>query len=103
MPPRGRSRSRPDPTLAEQLRELIVDSGITFYALAESCGIDRGAISRFVAGERDLCLTSAGRIAEALGVEPLRVARGRRVTRKPGYVRDIGTRVEDSDPLAPGA
>ena len=53
--------------LASKLRKDIVESGLTHYAIGKASGVDTAVIDRFVSGERDIRLETAGRIAEALG------------------------------------
>jgi plasmid maintenance system antidote protein VapI len=43
------------------------------YALADASGVPRGTLSRFMRGERDLTLATAGKVLAALG---LRVVNG---------------------------
>jgi DNA-binding phage protein len=57
-----------DSELAEQLREAIAASGMSSYALARESGVDSGIIVRFLAGERDVTLSTASKIAAAVGV-----------------------------------
>ena len=76
------SRPRPKGTarghgLADQLREIIASRGLTAYGLGRDAGVDAGVIHRFLAGERDIRLETAGRIAAALGLRLVEVA-GRR-------------------------
>ena len=61
----GRARS----SLSEVLRRAIRGGGLTFQALAEATGVERGSISRFVRGERSLRLDMADRLAAYLGLE----------------------------------
>ena len=79
------AKPRPAISLADQLRRLIVDSGHTAGSLAKLTGdeVDRFRVHRFITGERAITLASAGAIAAALGVEPLRVARKSRAAAKP--------------------
>lgn len=60
-----------------QLRQAILDAQISRYALAKATGVSQGILSRFVAGERSLTLTTAAKLADALGLElrPVRRAR----------------------------
>lgn len=51
------------------LKNAIKASGLTHYAVAKLAGITPGQIDRFMSGERDLRLETAGRIAAALGLE----------------------------------
>jgi plasmid maintenance system antidote protein VapI len=55
-------------TLPEQLRAIIQGRGISAGELAALAEVDRRQVARFVAGERDLTLATAGRIAAALGL-----------------------------------
>lgn len=56
-------------TLAEQLRQMISNSGLTAYQLRATTGIEASVISRFINGERDIRLETAGKLATALGAE----------------------------------
>jgi len=55
--------------LHDALRQAIVDSGLSYYRLAKESGVDSVCISRFAAGERDLRLETASRLAKALRLE----------------------------------
>jgi ribosome-binding protein aMBF1 (putative translation factor) len=55
--------------LQDALRQAIVDSGLSYYRLAKDSGVNAVVISRFAAGERDLRLKTASRIAKALRLE----------------------------------
>jgi plasmid maintenance system antidote protein VapI len=58
------------PTIIESaLRSAISRSGLTHYKLGQLAGVAPSMIDRFVSGERDLRLSTAARIAEALGME----------------------------------
>jgi len=56
-------------SLAEQLREAIDGSALTRYQICKRSGVDHAQISRFMAGERDLLLESAGKVAAVLGLK----------------------------------
>lgn len=58
-----------EPKLVTALRAAIVDSGLSHYRIAKDAGITADIVSRFVTGERQLKIESAGRIAEVLGLE----------------------------------
>lgn len=77
------ARTKPRPTLAEQLRELIADSELSNYELGRQANVAEASIWRFRKGERDLTLETAGRLCEVLGVEPLRVSRRSRPSPPP--------------------
>lgn len=61
-------------TIADQLREIVESRGLTHTELGQLAGVDPTVIARFVAGERDLRLETAGRIAAALGLRLVEVA-----------------------------
>lgn len=56
-------------SIVEQLRRAILKSGESYYALAQRTGVDAVVISRFAAGERDLRLETAAKLAAGLGME----------------------------------
>jgi len=55
--------------LQDALRQAIIKSGLSYYRLAKESGVDSVVISRFAAGERDLRLETASRLAKALRLE----------------------------------
>ena len=63
------SVSRNKPSLADQLRKAIKDSGLSMYAVAKGSGLSYPATLRFISGERDLFLSSATKLAHFLGME----------------------------------
>ena len=77
--------------LAKSLRKAIFESGMTHYSLGKVSGVDTAVIDRFVSGERDIRLETAGRIAESLGYslvesetnEPAKLAAKKSAKRKP--------------------
>ena len=58
-----------DGILTKQLKQIIADCGITQYAIAKQCGIDKSALSRFMRGERSITLESIDAIAGMLNLE----------------------------------
>lgn len=64
-------------TMSDRVREAIKTSGLTRYQIAKQSGVTEGALSRFVAGERDMTLRTLERIAPLIGVR-LTVSRPRR-------------------------
>lgn len=52
----------------ETLREAIRRSGLTHYAIGKAAGVAPAQLDRFVAGERDLTLATAAKVADALGL-----------------------------------
>lgn len=59
---------QPKPITAT-LKAAIKASNLTHYAIAKLAGTTPGQIDRFMSGERDLRLETAGKIAAALGLE----------------------------------
>ncbi len=53
--------------LQQQLKDAITDSGRTHYAIGKEAGIRPDLLDRFMSGERDLRLATAGKIAAVLG------------------------------------
>lgn len=86
-------------TLSYQLREIIDARGLNAYAVGQLAGVDPGVVSRFLRGQRDIRLETADRLASALGLRLVEVARQARPTR-PG--RPAGpTDVEPHDQVEP--
>jgi plasmid maintenance system antidote protein VapI len=65
----GMKRKRKPIDLGKQLREAFRKSGLTRFALAKQSGVPYSGIHRFVAGERDISLSTASRLCDVLGVE----------------------------------
>ena len=55
--------------IATVLRRAIKDDERSYYRLAKDSGVDHTVLIRFVAGERDVVLGTAGRICNALGLK----------------------------------
>ncbi len=51
------------------LKAAIKKSGLTHYAISKLSDCTPSQLDRFVRGERDLSLATAGRIAQALGLQ----------------------------------
>ena len=66
--PRKRPRSTGRAPISGPLRDAITTRRLTAYALGKSTGLDTRAIGRWLNGEKDLALSSADRLAVALGV-----------------------------------
>lgn len=58
----NRSKAEPD-TLADQLRAAMVGSGLSHYRISKDTGISQPVITRFINGDRDLKLETAGKLA----------------------------------------
>ena len=67
-------------TVSEQLREAIIESGLTHYRIGKDTGVDTKVIDRFVSGERPTIRSDTlDRLCEYLGLQ-LRAAKGKRPT-----------------------
>jgi transcriptional regulator with XRE-family HTH domain len=71
MPP----TSRPDPHLAAALRVLRSKDGRSQEAIAHEAGLTVGAMARIERGESNPTWTTVRRIAEALGLSLVQLAR----------------------------
>ena len=75
--------------LSEQLRQAVNECGMSRNAIARATGIDKGALSRFVHGERGLSLATLDLLGEVLGLRvmadaPAKKKAKRRTARKDG-------------------
>ena len=55
--------------LAQQLRKAIRESGLNRHELSQRTGLSYSMVHGFVAGDRDIVLGTASRIAAVLGLE----------------------------------
>ena len=55
--------------LSDQLRQILLDSGLTRYAIAKQSGVTQASLSRFASGERGLTTDSLDALADTLGLE----------------------------------
>lgn len=60
-------------TVSERLRELIDQSGLSSYRLAQLSGVPESALSRFLRRERTITLDTVDRLCVALRLELRRV------------------------------
>ncbi len=63
--------------IGETLKRAVRNSGQTRYGVAKGSGIDYSVLLRFMAGEREVRLATASRLANYLGLE-LRPSRTKR-------------------------
>jgi transcriptional regulator with XRE-family HTH domain len=70
-------------SFSEQLRDAMASGGHTGAELAEEAKVDPGVISRFLAGKREMRTGTVDRIAEALGLRLVEVARPRGKGKRP--------------------
>jgi transcriptional regulator with XRE-family HTH domain len=60
------------PSLADQLRQAIRETGQSLTQLGKAAGLDSGRLSRFLRGEGDLSLTAAARLCQVLHLHLVR-------------------------------
>jgi DNA-binding phage protein len=63
-------------TISGQLRQAIIDSGLSFYAVARAAGLSPGMVTRFMAGDRAPSLETVDKLAAALGLRLCKVTEG---------------------------
>jgi transcriptional regulator with XRE-family HTH domain len=54
--------------VSDQLRRIVDDCGLSRYEISKRTGIDEGALSRFMSGERGLSMKALDRLGECLGL-----------------------------------
>jgi transcriptional regulator with XRE-family HTH domain len=64
----GKKRRKGGVDLVEQLKEAVRGSGLSLSRLGVQSGVDVSQLSRFMRGESNLSLVSAGRVCRALGL-----------------------------------
>lgn len=55
-------------TISEALREAILNSGETRYAIAHGAGVEQASLSRFIRGQTGLTTVSLDRLGLYLGL-----------------------------------
>ena len=63
------AKSKKQKGIEAQLREAILNAGMSRNQLSKLSGVDPAQLSYFVQGKRTLTLSSAEKIANALGLE----------------------------------
>jgi hypothetical protein len=56
-------------TIIDQIRQAVLDAGMTRYEISKQTGIDKASLSRFVHGERGLSDEAINLIGELLDLE----------------------------------
>ena len=69
MTTKSKRRTPPKATIAEVLRNAIEESGQSVYGIAKAADIPQPVLHRFYAGERDLTLATANKLAVYFGLE----------------------------------
>lgn len=76
--------------LSEQIRQAVVDSGMSHYAICKGTGIDKATMSRFMSAERGLPMKTLDRLADFLDLN-ITTGAGRKKT-KTTRTKKAGTR-----------
>ncbi len=76
-----------DALFSDQLRSAIRESGLSVYAIAQSTGIDKSVLSRFIHGTSGLSVTSIDRLCTVLGLRLVSEKSASRKRKKPGTDR----------------
>jgi len=70
-----RRKLHPDQgSIVDQLRQAMLDSGLTQYRIAKDTGVPQPVVNRFISGERGITLETAAKLCDYLR---LRLARQR--------------------------
>ena len=56
-------------SMSDTLKQAAKESGFTDYRISKMTGVHASVIGRFLKGERGISLTTAGKIAEVVGLE----------------------------------
>ena len=64
----SRDKQRDEPSMITQIKEAIQGSGQTLVELSQATDVSPSQLSRFLRGQRDLTLTTAARVCDALGL-----------------------------------
>ena len=56
-------------SLADQLKRIISDSGLSIYRIAKESGVSQSALQMFVSGQRDLRLETVGKLTAYFGIK----------------------------------
>jgi plasmid maintenance system antidote protein VapI len=60
-----------------QLRRAIINSELTRYRLSQITGVPESVLCTFVSGKRSITMTTAAKLAKALGLELKSTRKGR--------------------------
>ena len=60
-----------------QLRQAIIDSELSRYRLSQMTGVPESVLCTFVNGKRSITMTTAAKLAKALGLELKSKRKGR--------------------------
>ena len=57
------------PTVSDQIRQAILDTGLTNYRISKSTGVDQSTLSRFMSGGRDISTQTVDILGKFLDLE----------------------------------
>ncbi len=57
-----------DTMTADQIRQFVTDSGLSYYRIAKESGVPQPVVSRFMSGQQDILLGTAEKLAAFLGL-----------------------------------
>jgi transcriptional regulator with XRE-family HTH domain len=84
-------------SVAQQLRQAVEDSGLSFHELGRRADVNAAQLSRFMTAGRDLTLAVASRLCAVLGMD---LVQSRKVCKEPLGARARGGRTKSSQDLA---
>jgi plasmid maintenance system antidote protein VapI len=64
----GKAKKAKPATLTDQLKAAIERSGLSIYAISKGSGVAQPVLSRFMAGERDIRMATADKLAAFFGL-----------------------------------
>ena len=101
-PKKRRPARRPTAAVSDQLRAVITARRLTPYAVARLADVAPSVMTRFVNGERGLTLDTFDKIAEALGLRLVEIARRGRPPAGKQAGRGVSGPVEEAITGPPG-
>ncbi len=60
------------PTVSDQIRQAILDTGLTNYRISKSTGVDQSTLSRFLNGGHDISTQTVDILGKFLDLEVVR-------------------------------
>jgi plasmid maintenance system antidote protein VapI len=64
----GMTKRMKEPDIEEQLRQAILNCGMSRYELSRRCGVAASQLCFFVNGQRSLTMSTAAKVAKVLGL-----------------------------------
>jgi len=73
----GNRKWKDEQDIETQLRQAIINSGFSRYKLSQMTGVPESVLCTFVNGKRSITMTTAAKLAKALGLELKSKRKGR--------------------------